>query len=194
MEMANTNRVAIAKVLGLSELLDLDHIKTAPFFAYRECKLSPHNGFSFDGASRVDVVLWVQPKRAVALELKLGKTGLTKSKIDNEFLQPCRPSHHQTRLAGNMMAILDRRFGCHAPEDGLNVEIEGSAIPLFRKWVLITHQVVLDRWIDDAKPSFSQHTNLRSIQKVVRDFGGEKPFNDVVTNQLALNYYEAWIA
>lgn len=193
-EMANRKPFEIAQALGLFEELDHEHVKRTPFFARHECKLSPHGKFSFDGASRVDVALWIRPNLAVGLELKLGTTRLTKSRIDDEFLQPCRPSHQGNRLAGNMMAILDRRFGDHAPEDGLEIKFDNSTIPLDRNWILVTHQATLDRWIGNDKPSFSNQTSRISIQQVVHAFGGETPFNNLVSELLAINYYNTWIA
>ncbi len=144
----------IVNALGLTESADVEHVRSVRQFAFCECKLSRHHGYIFDGASRVDVVLWIRPNLAVALELKLGATRLTKTRIEDEFLQDCRTSHSDQRIAGNMMAILDRRFGNVASANGLSVELENDVVPLSRDWFVITRQSVLDRWVGADRPVF----------------------------------------
>ncbi|MCC9603742.1 hypothetical protein LOC67_24595 [Stieleria sp. JC731] len=192
-EMADRQRMATIEALGLTAIADLDHVESVKTFAYHECKLARHHGYIFDGANRVDVVLWIHPTIAVALELKLGATRLTKTRIDNEFLLDCRTSHKGTRIAGNMMAILDRRFGGIAPEEGLNVEIGDGNIELSREWFVVTRQSILNKWIGDARPDFSPNTSCVTIGALVTAFGGKQRFNDLVGELLAIDYFDEWV-
>jgi hypothetical protein len=52
----------------------------------------------------------LRPGVATAFELKLGLTWLTKTRLDDEWLQPCVSSHGGRRWSGNVIAVLDRRF------------------------------------------------------------------------------------
>ncbi len=192
-EMAERERTAIIDILRLTDSADLDHVRTVSTFAFHECRLSPHRGFIFDGASRVDVVLWIRTDLAVALELKLGATRLTKTRIDDEFLRDCRLSHNDTRIAGNMMAILDRRFGDIAPADGVSVQLDDKNIPLSREWFVVTRQSVLDKWVGDNRPSFSSYTSCVSISNLANAFGGQQRFNDLVRELLNIDYFDEWV-
>jgi hypothetical protein len=192
-EMAQRKRRETLNALGMTELADLEHVYEIDRFAHHECRLAPHDKYIFDGASRVDVVLWIKKHLAVALELKLGKTRLTKTRIDGEFLADCRLSHNDSRLAGNMMAILDRRFGNLAPKDGLSVELHDHVVPLAETWFIVTRQTVLNNWFDDGRPTFSENTECVAIGTLVEAFGGKTAFNNLVTELLEIDYFDAWI-
>jgi len=192
-EMAERKREAMIHALGLTNCADLHHVRGIEKFAFSECKIAKHHGFIFDGASRVDVALWIQPQLAIALELKLGETRLTKTRIDDEFLIDCRLSHNKSRIAGNMMAILDRRFGNFAPPDGLSVELGSKAVTLSRDWFVVTRQCVLDRWGGDARPNFSANTKCTTIQGLADAFGGREPFNALVGKLLDIDYFDTWV-
>jgi hypothetical protein len=138
------------------------------------------------------VVLWICPNLAVALELKLGATRLTKTRIDDEFLVDCRLSHNGSRIAGNMMAILDRRFEDIATADGLSVELETTEVELSRDWFVVTRQSVLDKWVGDDRPSFSSNTSCVTIGSLVTAFGGQQAFNTLVRELLDIDYFDEW--
>ncbi len=191
--MANRKRHGVIDALELSEVADPDFVTELDQFAFAECRLSPHGDYTFDGASRVDVTLWLRPDCAVACELKLGTSRLTKTRIDDEFLVDCRPSHGGQRLAGNMMAILDRRFGSHAPTQGLAVQIAQRSVPLADDWYVIVQPSVLKRWTVEAAPAFSNRTRCVSINAIVDAFGGKEPFNELVGELLDVDFYDTWI-
>lgn len=191
--MANRRRLEVIDALELSDAADPAFVTGLDQFAFTECRLSPHGEYAFDGASRVDVILWLRPDSAVACELKLGTSRLTKSRIDDEFLADCRPSHGGQRLAGNMMAILDRRFGSHAPKEGLAVQIDRQSVPLADKWYVIVQPSVLARWTGGAAPAFSSRERCVSVNTIIDAFGGKQPFNDLVGELLAVDFYGAWI-
>ena len=193
-EMANLNRLAVLQALDLTPLADPEFVQNLDRFAFAESTLSRHGGYAFDGASRVDVTLWVRPELAVACELKLGANRLSKSRIDDEFLAECRLSHQSTRIAGNMMAILDRRFGALAPTDGLCVILIGKPVPLARQWFVIVQESTLAKWNKGSSPSFSEHTVCRSMNSVVEKFGGKVAFNSLVKRMLEIDYFDEWLS
>lgn len=192
-EMANGKPESVLRALGLCEIADLDFVLSQDRFAFHETKLSPHGGYGFDGAHRVNVTLWIRPNLAVAYELKLGSTRLTKSRIDEELLKDCRLSHNDTRVAGSMMAILDRRFGSIAPSEGLSVELGDQTVPLARCWFIIVKRQVLERWTVDARPAFSDHTKYKTINEIVEAFGGREDFNELVGQLLKFDYFDKWL-
>lgn len=189
-EMADRKRYDILRTFGLDEAADLGFVNNLDRFAFPECQLAPHGGYLFDGASRIDVTFWIRPELAVACELKLGKTRLSKSRVNEEFLADCRLTHNRSRLAGNMMAILDRRFSSLAPVDSLSVVLGDKPVPLSRDWFVVVQQRVLDRWTGDSRPAFSEHTMCISINTIVDAFGGKNPFNALVESLLAIDYYD----
>lgn len=192
-EMAQRKRFETLEALGLTKLADCDHVRKIDRFVHYECGLAPYNNYIFDGASKVDVVLWIQKDLAVALELKFGATRLTKTRIDREFLTDCRLSHKNTRIAGNMMAILDRKFGEFALEDGLAVKVLGHEVPLARDWFIVTREKVLNRWDGDDRPSFSKYTECVAIGTLVKAFGGKTAFNKLVAELLKFDYFDTWV-
>lgn len=192
-EMADRKRYDILRTFGLDDAADLGFVDKLDRFAFPERHLAPHGGYSFDGASRIDVTFWIRPKLAVACELKLGKTRLNKSRVDDEFLANCRLTHNNSCWGGNMMAILDRRFSSLAPVDGLSVVLGDEPVPLSRNWFVVVRRRVLDRWKADSRPTFSEHTTCISINTIVDAFGGKDPFNALVKSLVAFDYYDKWI-
>ena len=120
-EMAERERTPIVDALDLTELADIDHVRSVRQFAFCECKLSRHHGYIFDGASRVDVV------------------------------------------------------------------------PLSRNWFVITRQSVLDKRVGNDRPSFSQNTSCVTIGALAAAFGGQQPFNALVRELLAIDYFDEWV-
>lgn len=92
-EMADRNRYHIVRTFGLDEAADLGLVDELDRFAFPERQLAPHGSCSFDGASRIDVTFWIRPELAAACELKLGRTRLSKSRVDDEFVADCRLLH-----------------------------------------------------------------------------------------------------
>ena len=92
------------------------------------------------------------------------------------------------------MAILDRRFGDLAPRDGLSVQLADAVVPLARDWFIVSRQSVLDRWIGEARPTFSPHTKGVAIGRLVQAFGGKSSFNALVRELLEIDYFDSWVS
>jgi hypothetical protein len=127
---------------------------------------------------------------ATAFELKLGTTRLSKSRVDDEWLACCTSSHNDERWKGNMMAILDRRFSL--PVDGdLTVELDGARHVLTPTWFLVARRSTLSAW-KSACPAFSENVRRLAFEDVVEGFGGREPFNALVAEILAIDFYREW--
>ena len=192
-EISNSKRQETIAALGLQSMADQNFINSLEQFAFRECSFEEHGGYLFDGTSKVDIALWLRPELAVACELKLGTARLTARRFETEFLVDCRKSHEGKRLAGNMMAILDRRFGNLAPTDGLKVRLGDNSVTLDRNWKLVVQPSVLKRWKIGDRPNFSSYTSCVAINALVDAFGDAAAFNKLVKQMLDFDYFDSWI-
>jgi hypothetical protein len=190
--MANENRMPFLSVCGLTEFANLDYVASVSDFAFCEGTLDRFGGRAFDGASRVDVVVRLRAGAAAAFELKLGETRLAKTRVDEEWLRPCEPSHDGRRWRGNMMAILDRRFLGPVPQD-LFVTTTRDKVVLERDWFVVARQGTLDSW-KTSPPNFGPHVRQVSFENVVHKLGGKDAFNGLVRRELEMDFYEDWIA
>jgi len=190
--MVNQLRGAFVDMCGLSSQCDAAFLVGAPKIAFTEVSLAPYLGTNFDGASRVDVVVMLRADLAVPFELKLGTTRLTRTRIDEEWLPPCQHSHDGKRFKGNMLAILERKFPGDAKAD-LQVKLDDRRVSLTRDWFVVVRERIAEGWRGAARPTFSPQARVLSFEKVVDEFGGPDPFNNLVRELLAINYYERWV-
>jgi len=75
----------------------------------------------------------------------------------------------------------------------VNAELTGADVPLSRHWFVVTRQSVLDKWVGDDRPDFSPNTSCVTIGSLVAAFGGKQPFNDLVRELLAIDYFDEWV-
>lgn len=189
--MANERRDAFLEVTGLAAEADTAFIHSLPELATCEAQIEPVGGRAFDGASRVDVVVRLRPGVAAAFELKLGTTRLSKRRFDNEWFQPCAPSHADRRWSGNVMAVLDRRFENHVADE-LAVRTGGERLQLIRPWFLVARKAVLQALCNDP-PAFGSAVRQLAFEDVVACFGGRDAFNLLVRSMLDINYFDEWV-
>jgi hypothetical protein len=189
--MVNRRRDEFFALSELDRFADLDFVRAAPEIASREVPLARFAGKAFDGASRIDVVVRLRPGVATAFELKLGTTRLSKSRVDEEWLACCVPSHNDRRWKGNMMAILERRFS--RPVDAeLAVDLNGERLVLTPMWFVVARRATLSAW-ETACPAFSENVRRLAFEQVVESFGGREPFNTLVAETLAIDFYREWV-
>lgn len=197
--MVNKQRDAFLSLCGLTEEADADFVHAVDELAVCEVPFERFGGRTFDGASRVDVVVRLARDRAVPFELKLGRTRLNKARINDEWLAHCRPSHDDRRWKGNMMAILDRRFSesvhddlmVKSVPDDLMVKIEGARITLTRNWFVITRRQTLKAW-QTSQPGFAEHVRFQAFEDVVDRCGGQNAFNPMIREMLDFDFYSKW--
>jgi hypothetical protein len=170
-----------------------DAIAQVPTRAITEAKLRPYNGINFDGASRVDVLVLLTAEKALPIEVKLGKTRLSKTRIDDNWLRVCGRSHDNARYTGNMMSILERKFPLGPHEDRLMAEVPGgNPVTLMKKWILIAPGEVVDEWKrPNGMPAF-ENASLLSFEDLVKVHGGREPFNRLVEKILPTDPYAEW--
>lgn len=188
--MVNEKRDAFLEVTGLAVEADIEFVHALPELATREATIEPVGGRAFDGASRVDVIVRLRPGIAAGFELKLGTTRLTKRRFDDEWLQPCAPSHADRRWRGTVMAVLDRRFGDHVA-DQLVVRADQECLQLIRPWFLVARKGIL-RALRNDPPNFGSAVRQLAFEDVVTSFGGRDAFNLLVRRMLDIDYFEEW--
>jgi len=192
--MINEMRLEFLSACHLLEECDRGFIQSSNMsIAYTDVKLMPYGGKAFDGASRVDIVVLLNPSLGVPFEIKLGATRLSKSRVDKEWLSDCGLSHQGRRHTGNMMAILERKLSNYSTDDSLHAQISGRAVKLTDHWFIITRSRVLAAWKGKSRPSFSPNVRLCSLEEIVRRFGGREPFNCMVRKTLDFDYYSEWV-
>ncbi len=194
--IVNRIREPFLDLCGLREQADLDFVRSVPELATCEAKLEPLGSRSFDGASRVDVLVRLRKGHAVAFELKLGTTRLSRSRIDEEWLRTCVPTHDNQRWGGNMMAILDRRFSESVPDELFATIETGKGrsrerLLLSRFWFVVTRDEILSQW-HTSSPSFSEFVRYCSFEDVVNRFGSQAEFNSLVHEMLNFDYHSVW--
>ena len=192
--MANQNPRRFIKALGLSDkMVDWNHVQSTTPFAYPHCKIESRRPIIFDGQHQVDVALWVRPKCAVALELKLGITRLSGNTFNERFVKTCGIGHGGTRVTGSMIAILERRLGPFLGKSDLYVNLENeTSVKLAPKWGLIVQQSVLDSWAKGVAPDLSENALVTSIQKLVNNYGRKREFNQLTQELLVFDYFDQW--
>lgn len=193
-QMIESMRLRFLDICQLSERVDKQFLadKSQPI-VYANVRLAPYSGISFDGASCVDLVVLTKEKLGVPFELKLGKTRLTKRRIDGEWLSGCKLSHRGKRFSGNMMSVLERKFPVDLPADTLRAYIGDREVTLTKEWFVIARSKVLRHWEDVARPAFSENVRLLGFETIVHGFGDQECFNLMVHDILNFDYYSEWI-
>src|SRR5437764_1037978 len=102
--MANELRGKFLDLCRLRNDADGAFVSGDRAIAHRELQFRPYGGIGFDGASRVDLAVQLSDERAIAFEVKLGTTRLSKARIDEDWLCGCDFSHGGKRFSGNMMS------------------------------------------------------------------------------------------
>src|SRR5437016_3222403 len=98
----------------------------------------------------------------------------------------CQRSQVSLRWKGNMMAILDRRFSPHVPEE-LIVNVKGELLTLTRDWFVITRRQTLKAW-KTSQPDFGEHVHFKAFEDVVDRCGGQNAFNPMIREMLDFDF------
>jgi hypothetical protein len=155
-----------------------------------EVPFAPFRGRAFDGACRVDILIKLEGGRALACEVKLGHSRLSSTRISQDFLRPCSPSHQGSRWSGTVMSVLERRF---QPEPGepLHVQLpDGGSAVLLQEWALIVRRSVRDAW--PASP-ISTNGRVVAVEDIIDDAGGPTAFNEAVQSLLRpFDFHQEW--
>jgi hypothetical protein len=143
-----------------------------------------------DGMHRVDVLATGVSGVGVAFEIKLGLDRLTPAEVGKRFQKECSWSKHKptSRLNGNMVAILERRFPfehrrvtCGTPQE----------VELTRDWWLVVRDEVWRRSGQQLKAQIKEG-NVLLFEDLVGFFGGESAFNSLVRELVGSGFYREW--
>lgn len=190
--MVNSNRGSLLSLPNLPHFVDPQFVKTARQIAFPEIPLANYGNRAFDGACRIDVAVQLQPHTVTAFELKLGVTRLGSTRVNEEWLVPCAPSHRDRRWKGNVMAALERKFS-ETIVDELAATINAKPIRLTREWFVVARRETIAAW-NERRPGFTQFAGMIAFEDVVAGFGGEASFNQLVRGMLDINFYNEWVA
>lgn len=142
----------------------------------------------FDGEHKIDLLLLIDSAEFVAMEVKAGAIpGLVKE---------CTTSHNGTRIAGNMLAILNRRFqDDNLRGHQLQVLLGKELYDLSRKWGVIAPGSMIGSW--NRKHSFDgglAQPTLLDIRELCSAAGAAE-FNSVVDSLIGGgNYFDQWVS
>ncbi len=189
--MANELREDFVNLCGLNAENGLAELNQV---AFPEVKLSAYSGIGFDGASRVDMIFLLSAEQAIPFEIKLGTTRLSKTRIDEEWLNGCEFSHGNRRFKGNMMSILEREFPAAVALGDLKVELpQNHQVTLTQEWFLIARQKTINSWKGDGRPAFSDRVRFLAFESIVQAYGGQQRFNDLVWEMLNFDFFKNWV-
>jgi hypothetical protein len=149
--------------------------------------------FRFDGAHKIDIaILDKAALSCIPCEAKLGNDRLGKTEFEKRFLGSCAMSHKNTRIAGSMIAILERKLPSPCLHSPVLVNHEGRVYQVSSPWVLIMRKTVYDSWTKYGAPLLSPVGIQITFEAIVEALGGKARFNLLVNELLNFDYYEAW--
>lgn len=145
--------------------------------------------FSCDGAQTIDVLCAGRNGLAVAIEVKLGETRMTRAEFRKRFCIPCEESRHlDSRLRGSMVAVLERDLP-FLEESELAANVNGDEWRINQAWWLVVRQRVWRSW-RGVSPVRSARVML--FEDLARAYGGEREFDNLVTEILGSGFASRW--
>jgi len=149
--------------------------------------------FRFDGAHKIDIAILDKAAfSCIPCEAKLGNDRLGKTEFEKRFLGSCVTSHKNTRIAGSMIAILERKLPSPCLNSPVLVSHEGRDYRVTSLWVLILRKSIHDSWKRYGVPSLSPACIHVPFEAIVDALGGKTPFNSLVGELVSFDYYEIW--
>ncbi len=150
--------------------------------------------FRFDGAHKIDIaILDKTGSSCIPCEAKLGNVRLGKTQFEKRFLEPCQTSHKDTRIAGSMIAIFERKLPSQCLASSIMVSHEGKDYQMTLPWALILREAIHRSWTKSGVPSLSSRCINISFESLVEAFGGKTPFNSLVSELVRFDYYDTWM-
>ena len=150
--------------------------------------------FRFDGAHKIDIaILDKTGSSCIPCEAKLGNDRLGKIQFEKRFLESCQTSHKDTRIAGSMIAILERKLPSPCLTAPIMVSQEGKDYQMTLPWVLILRKAIHESWTKSGVPTLSTRCIHISFETLVEAFGGKTPFNSLVSELVRFDYYGTWM-
>jgi hypothetical protein len=105
----------------------------------------PGSTLKLDGKHEVDCA-FVYPNEVVALELKLGETGMSPGAFAGKFVEKgLGLSHAAARISGSVVSILDSN-GRAGPGGGMTLSLSCSGRPVRPSWLLMVLESTWQKW------------------------------------------------
>jgi len=175
---------------GLSSVMSFPFVSAA----VPNLQLTTCGRFRFDGAHKIDIaILDKNNSSCIPCEAKLGNDRLGRTQFEKRFMEPCRTSHEDTRIAGSMIAILERKLPTPCLASPIKVSHEEKEYQVTSPWVLIMRKDIHDSWSRRGSPSLSKGCIQISFEKIVEALGGKTPFNSLVGEFVSFDYYDTWM-
>jgi len=157
----------------------------------------PNTELIFDGFSTIDLALELANETVVPIEVKLGRTGLSRAVV-NRKLSPCRISSHRhgARVSGQILAVLNRYFDSDLStligDDRLCAVVANRPRVLTDRWAVVARKPIIASW-DRFPPKFNGHQCFISVESLCRHFGRDA-FNELVESMLGeFDFFDTWI-
>lgn len=145
--------------------------------------------YALDGAQRVDVLCSGSNEKALALELKLGRARLSANEFVSRFCSPCQLSNHSPpRINGSLTAVLQRLLPVRGA--ALRACCNGRSFSVADNWWLVIRRSTYELWRPQPPALAGGHVLL--LEEVVRCFGGEEAFNELVEELIGRGFYRRW--
>lgn len=160
--------------------------------AYNAVEISTDSNYTFDGFSKVDLVLEFE-NECIPVEIKLGTTGLGYSNLSKWMRECKRNKSSKNKINGKMMAILSRNFPRDIEVKDLFVNTESGKRSLSKKWLIIAQKETIDKWnSNDEVGKLLNNIARKAFKEIVDQFGNED-FNKLTKRVLDFDYYSVWL-
>jgi hypothetical protein len=187
------NRSSEVRALFAEQLSRVISLPDKPT-AVPNLQLSACARFRFDGAHKIDIAILDKTHfSCIPCEAKLGNDRLGKREFQNRFLKSCLTSHRNSRIAGSMIAILERKLPSPCFNAPVLVSHEGRDYQVASPWILIMRKTIHDSWKKYGVPSLSPACIHVSFEAIVEAVGGKTPFNSLVGELVSFDYYKTWM-
>ncbi|WP_197068529.1 hypothetical protein [Photobacterium gaetbulicola] len=127
------------------------------------------------------------------IEAKLGLERLSRNEFAKRFMKSCKTSHDDTRVAGSMISILERKLPAQCINQELHVTYQGQKYVLSEKWGLIARSATHSKWRSNGFPSLSLNCKHLAFEDLASSYGDKGAFNNLVTEILQIDFHKQWV-
>jgi hypothetical protein len=168
--------------LGVEGTLNVQHdVPLAPL-------ITEISTFRLDGAQKLDGLI-SNGAKGIAIEVKLGRKGLTAKSMLRHLKDCCASTHKDRRIKGNIIALLDGRFA-GLPQPPIPFKSEGG-VTLASQWLLVVRESVYESWRRTGWPQM-RHAHVIIFEDLAQLIGGARQFDDMVKELIGGDFAEAW--
>jgi hypothetical protein len=144
--------------------------------------------YNCDGAQKVDVLIAGANDRAIAIEVKLGTTGLSRSSLA-KFCACGKLTHKGTKIGGKMFSVLERSFPTDLHRPLVSAAFDGRNFVLAEPWWLVVRPTVYHRWPSDLP---MRSARILLFDRLASLYGSESDFDSLVTDLVGDGFARRW--